>query len=200
VATLTPEPLLRPVIHAGTGLCSLLLAVLPAAGALACAGLGVVAGWVVIPLTVERRLRRPRERYLGGLRTYPLAVLGVVLLLPPAEAAAAWGILAVGDAAAAVVGTRVRSSPVLGHPKATWAGSGALVGAGTLASFALAAAVGAIARAANVVEPGPIPSLGACAAAALAAALVDLFPWRPDDNLPIAAAAAGALHLLGGAA
>src|SRR5262245_25052075 len=103
------------------------------------AALGVVVGWILMPLTsLEGRLRRPGEPFLGGLRTYPLAVLGLVLLLPRTLAAAAWATMAFGDAAAALVGRRVASAKILGRGKATWAGSGALVVVGGLAAFGVA--------------------------------------------------------------
>jgi dolichol kinase len=187
--------LLRPTVHAATGLCALLLGVLPHPWELVAAGLGMLAGWVVLPLSpLERRLRRPGEGFLCGLRTYPLAVLGLVLLLPRTEAAAAWGVLAFGDGAAAAVGERVRSSPVFGHAKATWVGSSALVGVGAAAAFGLAHAVGALASATGLAGAGSVPVLPACVLAALAAAILDLVPLPPDDNLPAAAAAGGVLY------
>ena len=194
-----PSPWLRPAIHAGTGLGGLWLAVLPHPWALVCAGLGILVGWVLFPLTgFDARLRRPGERWLGGLRTYPLAVFGLVALLPPAEAAAAWGVLAFGDAAAALIGSRVPAPPLLGHPKATLPGTAAHVLAGWAAAFLLGGAVGAIGRAAGIVDPGPTPTLLATGLAALAAVLVDLLLRLPDDNLPCAAAAGGVLAAVRG--
>jgi dolichol kinase len=186
-------PLFRPGLHAATGFLALLLGVLSRPLAIAAAALGVVVGWVVLPLTLEAKLRRPGEPYLGGLRTYPLAVLGLVLLLPPAEAAAAWGVLAFGDAAAAVVGRLVPSPALLGHPKATWAGSGAYLVVGAIAAALLAAGVDALAGAGGA--GAPPPGLVRCLLAAAAAAASDLVDVPPDDNLPAAAAAGLALVL-----
>jgi dolichol kinase len=195
----TRPGLLRPVLHAGTGLGALLLSVLPHPWALVCGGLGLLAGWVVFPLSgLEARLRRPGEPFFGGLRTYPVAVFGLVLLLPPAEAAAAWGILAFGDAAAAIVGTRVPGPRLLGHPKATLPGTLAHLGVGWGAAWALGAAVGAIGRAAGVVDPGPVPTVAATGLAALAAVCADVLLRLPDDNLPCAAAAGGVLAAVRG--
>lgn len=194
-----PRPWFRPALHAGTGLGALLLGVLPHPWALACAGLGILAGWVVFPLSgMEARLRRPGEPFLGGLRTYPLAVFGLVLLLPPAEAAAAWGILAFGDAAAALVGMRVPGPRLLGHPKATLPGTSAHLLAGWGAAFALGLGVGVLGRAAETVDPGPVPTLLATGLAACAAVLVDLLLRPPEDNLPCAAAAGGVLAAVRG--
>jgi dolichol kinase len=187
---------LRPVLHAATGLCALLLGVLPPWAALAAAGGGMLAGWVVLPLTpLEARLRRPGEPFLCGLRTYPLAVLGLVLWLGPAEAAAAWGVLAFGDAAASLVGVRVPAPRVLGSRKATWSGSLAHVAVGALAAWGLAAGVAGLAAWSGAVAPGPVPGVAACLLAGAAAALADLLLLPPDDNLPGAAAAALGLLL-----
>ncbi len=187
----------RPLLHAATGFFALALGLLPAPWHLVAAGLGVVAGWVVFPLTgLDARLRRPGERYLAGLRTYPLAVLLLVLLLPRAEAAAAWGVLAFGDAAAALVGQRVPAATVFGSRKATWSGSAAYLLVGGLAAWGLSAGAAALALGTGWVTLEVVPPVLACFAAAGAAALVDLVPLPPDDNLPAAAAAGAVLHVL----
>ena len=192
-----PQATLRPRVHAYTGLCALLLGVLPAPWHLAMAAGGVLLGWVVFPLAgIDRRLRRPGEPFVGGLRTYPLAVLGLVVLLPRAEAAAAWGVLAFGDAAASIYGRALPAPAVFGHPKATWAGTGAYVLVGAVAAWALGAGVASLAHDTGWVSPGTPPSALACLAAASAAAMLDLVPLPPDDNLPAAAGAGGVLHLL----
>ena len=142
---------------------------------------------------VQKLLRRPGEPWFAGLRTYPLAVLLLIVWLPAFEAAAAWGILAFGDAAAALVGTRVRSPSLFGHPKATWAGSTAYVAVGGLAAYGLSAGAAALAAATGWVDGGAPPTAVACFAAALGAAILDLLPLPPDDNLPAAAGAGGVL-------
>lgn len=197
---MTPAPpLLRPLIHMAVGCLALLLGVLPTPYALGGALLGVLAGWVVLPLTaLEARLRRPGEAWLCGLRTYPVAVLLLVWTLPPAEAAAAWGVLAYGDALAAVVGSRVAAPAIFGHPKATWAGSAAYVLGGALAAFLLSRGCAELALFAPGVDVGPVPTALACTLAALGAAGLDLLPLPPDDNLPAALGAGGLLRLLRG--
>lgn len=190
-----PSSLLRPAIHAATGLVALSLGLLPHPWAIVGGAFGVLAGWVLLPLLpLERRLRRPGEPYLCGLRTYPVAVLALILWLPPAEAAAAWGILAFGDAAASIVGSRVPAPSVFGHRKATWSGSLAHVGVGALAAVGLGAGVAALGAASGLVAAGTAPDLLRCTLAALAAACLDLVPLPPDDNIPGAAAAGGVLH------
>lgn len=188
-----PAGELRPALHAATGLVALGLGVFPRPLALLGAMLGLVAGFLVIPSTpLEARLRRPDEPFFGGLRTYPLAVAGLVAFLPPTEAAVAWSVFAWGDAAASVVGRHVPAPKVFGHPKATWSGTGAFFAVGLL----MGAAVGlAVAHTGG----GPLPGLPRLVAAAAAAALVDLVPIPPDDNLPHALAAGLALACLPGA-
>ena len=193
--TTHPHPLLRPMLHAATGVIALSLGVLPRPWAIAGGVFGIVAGWLILPaLPLERRLRRPGEPFLGGLRTYPVAVLALVLWLPPAEAAAAWGILAFGDAAAAIVGSRVPAPAVFGHAKATWSGSLAHVAVGGLAAWGLALGVAGLGSWSGWVDTGAAPSLLRCALAAAAAACLDLVPLPLDDNIPGAAAAGGVLH------
>jgi dolichol kinase len=179
-----PREDLRPLVHAATGLVALGTGVFPRWLDVAGAVLGVLAGWVVIPRTpLESRLRRPGEPFVCGLRTYPVAVLALVLAFPvAAPAAAAWGVLAFGDAAASVVGRRVKAPRVLPGSKATWAGTLALVVFGALGAWGLSAFVAATGG-------GPAVPAAWCLAAAGAAALVDLVRIPPDDNLPIAAAA-----------
>ena len=182
-------------MHATTGLGALLLGVLPGPWHWVAAGLGVFMGWAVFPLTgIDAKLRRPGEPFFGGLRTYPLAVLGLVCLLPRGQAAAAWGVLAFGDAAAAWFGSRMPSRPVFGHPKATWLGSAAYAVAGFLAAWGLSAGAAALSsRTGWTQAPVHAPGAVACLVAALAAVLSDLIPLPVDDNLPAALAAGLAL-------
>jgi dolichol kinase len=180
---------LRPLIHVCTGLVALGMGVFPRWFLIAGAVAGVVVGWVILPLLpLEKRLRRPGEPFLGGLRTYPLAVLGLVLAFPsaPTLAAAAWAIMAAGDAAASVVGRRVPSRKILGRGKATWAGSGALVLVGGLAAWG-------VARFVEATGGSPHANLTGIGLAAVAGALPDLLSLPIDDNLPIATFAGLAL-------
>lgn len=198
-AAAAPHGWLRPAVHAAMGVNALLLGVLPRWGAVAMALAAIVLNWWVLPrLALGRRLERPGEPFLSGLKTYPLAVLGLVLLLPAAEAAAAWGVLAFGDAAAAVVGRLVPAPSLFGHRKATWSGTPAFLVVGTVAAFGLGQAVAALAAGCPWVEAGEAPSLARAACAASAAALIDLVRIPPDDNLPCAAASGTLLHALRG--
>lgn len=173
----------RPLLHAGTGLVALGLGVMPRWLSLAGACLGILAGWVVIPMTsLEARLRRPGEPFFGGLRTYPIAVFLLVWLLPPTLAATAWAVFAAGDGAASLVGRHVPAPRVFGHRKATWSGTPAYVVVGALAGIGAGAFVAATGG-------GPAVRWTMVVAAAGAAALVDLVRIPPDDNVPGAGAA-----------
>jgi dolichol kinase len=191
---------LRVAIHASTGLLALTLGVLTPPLALGAAGLGVLCGWVVFPLTgLDRALRRPGERFVGGLRTYPLGVLALVALLPAPAAAAGWAILAFGDAAAAVVGRRVVAPAVFGHGKATWSGLLAQVLVGAASAWGASVLVSHLAATTGAVPAVPAPGPVVCLGAASAGALADLLLARlGDDNLPIATAAGLVLFLAGG--
>jgi len=178
-----PSADLRPLLHAVTGLFALCLGFLSWELGMVGACLGLLAGWVVIPMTsLEARLRRPGEPFLGGLRTYPVAVFLLVLLLPSTIAATAWVVFAAGDAAASLVGRHVKAPAVFGHRKATWSGTPAFVVVGTLAGLGAQAFVAATGG-------GPGVRWAFVVAAAVAAALVDLVRIPPDDNVPNAAAA-----------
>lgn len=180
----------RAWFHAATGLIALLLGVLPYGLSVLGAVLGVVAGWIVIPLTpLEARLRRPGEPWLNGLRTYPVAVILLVLFLRPATlAATAWAVWAAGDAAASLVGRHLRAPSPFGHPKAAWSRTPAF------GLFRTLPGVGA-GRLVEATGGGAGASLPVVALAAAAAALVDLVRIPPDDNLPNALAAGAVLYL-----
>ena len=198
---------LRPAIHAAMGLFAFALGVLPRWAAIGMALAAIVFNWVLLPrLALGRRLQRPGEPFLGGLRTYPVAVLGLVVFLPPAEAAAAWIVMAWGDAAAALVGQTVPAPRVFGHRKATWSGTCALFLVGATGAWLAGQFVvlSAPARETDIIlgvakvlgGPGEAPSLARCVLAALAATLVDLVRIPPDDNLPCAAVSGAVLRAL----
>jgi len=140
-----------------------------------------------------------RGRVDPGILSYPVAVLGLVLVFRsrPELAAAAWGLLAFGDGAANLAGRH------LGGPRIPWnrakriVGALAFVGVGTPAAAALLAFVSAGGA------PGPAVPFGEALApvglAALAAALAESVRSTVDDNLRVAASAAAVLALAFGA-
>jgi dolichol kinase len=148
----------------------------------------VLLNWVVLPLT-GRDLRRPGDPWLDGVKLYPVAVLLLVFFLPLPEAAAAWGVLGVGDVASNVLGRRFGSPPFLGRPDRSLAGTSAFVIFGGAAAVLLLWFVSGY-------TPDPF-DVSMCFSAAAAGALAEFTPkkLRIDDNLPIAIAS-GAVFLL----
>jgi len=154
------------------------------AGSIALAGAAALYNIVLAPtFGWDRRYRRLGEPRLAGIGTYPLAVLLLLCVAPLPAAMAAWGVLAVGDPAAAALGSRVSSGPLPWNRNKTWLGSLAALVAGSVAAALLLAYAGAR------------PVLGPAIAAGCAGALAESLPWPVDDNLPMAGTAAAAIVL-----
>lgn len=172
----------RRLIHFLAGGCALLLAPLgPGWGAALAASALAYNAFVAPALGLDRAYRREGEGRWGGLATYPLAVLLLVLFTRLEVAAGAWAVLAAADPVAATVGSRLRRPRVPWNPGKSLVGAAAGAVAGALACFGVLRWMGA--------TPALLPALAAGAAGAFAEAL----PIRGDDNLRIAAAAAIAL-------
>ena len=127
-----------------------ILAVLPAftlrwsgpAGLLA--GTALLVGVNAFVLPRWRALWRPGElerRWRSGIVLYPLSLLLVALgfVGRPEVVAGAWGLLAVGDGAASLVGRRVAAEGgrLPWNRAKSWLGSGSFVVAGSLAAWGL---------------------------------------------------------------
>src|SRR5688572_13875892 len=103
---MTPEAR-RQLVHLSVLLFAVPVPFLGADWAAVMAGLAVFINWVVFPLTGrDRELMRDGEKFLNGIRFYPVAVLAAILLLPLHLAQAAWAVLAVGDAFSNLIGRR----------------------------------------------------------------------------------------------
>lgn len=203
----------RKQVHVAFGGAALLLRWLPFPGVLALAGAAVLFNALILPRIprLAHNLYRDhaRERDAGaryttvrsGIFWYPVAVLLAVLLFPAPIAAAAWGFLAVGDGAAALVGERTPGVRWAWNREKSAGGSGALLAVGGGAAWALFLFVrdhpaasppwwrdGGVAAACLVVSP---PALaGRVFLAGLVAAAVESFPLRRvDDNLTVPLAA-----------
>jgi dolichol kinase len=157
----------------------------------ALAGVAVLVNWLLLPaLGWDKGLRREGGPFVDGVKLYPVAVLAVLLLFPTkpqAAAAAAWGVMGVGDAASNVIGRRFGRPGFVGRADRSLVGTAAFVVFGFLAAWGLATWVGAPA------ETSWKPAL----AAAVAGAVAELVTPAKllDDNLPIALAAGAAFHL-----
>ena len=179
----------RRLVHAGlgAGVASLLWALEPSRAVSATAGAAAVAGLLALDFArlalprlnlwfhrLLRPLLTPREaRHIAGSTWYLAGILAAVVLFPLGAAVPATWVLALADPAASWVGRR-------------W-GKRSL-GAGTLEGFAAFVLVaGAVL---SVAVPLPAALLGA-----IIGGLVEIAPWRVDDNLTIPPAVAGVLWI-----
>lgn len=184
----------RQWVHVGSAGFALLLRVLTWQQAATLAAAALVFNLLVLPAVGGRRLYRPIDRARGyslGILLYPLSVLALILLFRARLdiAAAAWGLFAVGDGAATLVGRRFPSRPLPWNPEKTVAGSAAFAVTGALAAIALAWWT----RPAVTPAPSAAFTVFAPLSAALVAALVETIPVGLDDNVSVPAAAAGVL-------
>jgi uncharacterized protein (TIGR00297 family) len=181
---------------------ALLLRVLTWWQAALCAVAAFLFNLIVLPRIGGAALNRPRDAARGyslGILFYPLSVLLLILAFPRRLdiAAAAWGILAFGDGAAAIVGTRFGSRALPWNPDKSVIGSLAFVVAGGLAGAGLCLWT----RPAISPLPPLAFALGAPALAAIAAAGVESMRVRLDDNISVPIASAivlGGLSLVDG--
>jgi len=188
----------RKVIHIGcVGFAFLLRDMTPGEAALMAVA-AFLFNWQVLPRIGGKSLWRDADRergYPGGILLYPLAVLGLILWfwhsLP--LAAAAWGILALGDGMASLVGQALGGPRLPWNPAKGWAGSLAFVVFGTLAAAVLLAWTARLPLDLHAWHAGR--TLGVSLAAALLCALVESVPTTLDDNLTVPLAAALALPL-----
>jgi uncharacterized protein (TIGR00297 family) len=210
----------RQWVHIGSGAFALLLRVLTSRQAAALAAFALLFNLVVLPRVGGRRLYRPVDEARGfplGILLYPLSVLLLTLTFSTRLdiVAAAWGILAVGDGAATLVGQWAsgwnaeaaetadgRRSTSSGNPafvrgplpwnrEKTVAGTLAFMGFGGLAGVALAWWTR------PAVMPGPPLTFTIIAplVAAVVAGLVETVPVRLDDNVSVPATAAAVLWI-----
>ncbi len=180
---------LRQLVHAAATCLAVTLVWLPPWAYYGCVGLVILIEWVVLPLAgVDMGVEREGEPWFNGIRSYGVAVLLLLLVFPLPVAAGAWGVMGLGDAASNVVGRRLGKQPFLGRADRSLAGSLAFVAAAWPAAWALHLWVAG--------PDGSRPLAALAAAAAGAAAELVPWPFRLDDNLPIALAAGAALHLL----
>jgi uncharacterized protein (TIGR00297 family) len=188
----------RQTLHMAMAAFALLLRVLTWWQAALCAVTAFLFNLFVLPRIGGASLYRPSDAHRGyplGILFYPLSVLLLILAFPrrPDIVAAAWAILAFGDGAATIVGTRLGGRALPWNPDKTCAGSLAFIVAGAAAGGALAWWT----RLAVSPAPPLLFTLGAPALAAVAAAGVESRRVRLDDNISVPI---GAAIVLGGLA
>jgi uncharacterized protein (TIGR00297 family) len=191
----------RQWVHIGSGLFALLLRFMTWWHGALLASIALVFNLLLLPKLGGRRLYRPVDDARGfpiGILLYPLAVLLLILTFPTRLdiAAAAWGVLAVGDGSATLVGRWSQSrSGGFGARPLPWNREKTM--AGTLAFIVLGgtAAVAFAAWTRPSVVPPPAWLWVACApiAAAITAALVETLPVRLDDNISVPTVAGAVL-------
>ena len=184
----------RQLVHMAMGGFAVLLRWLPWWQAVLLAAVALGFNLFVLP-RVGGAIYRPgdRDRALHGIVFYPLAVLLLLLAFPTRLdiVAAAWGILAIGDGIATLVGRAAGGTRWPWNRDKTVAGSAAFAIGGACAGVFLAWWC----RPAVVPAPPLAFAVGAPVIAAIVAALVETIPVRLDDNLSVAAAAGGVLWI-----
>jgi uncharacterized protein (TIGR00297 family) len=188
----------RKALHISMGGFALLLRVLTWQQAALCAIGALLFNLFVLPRISGLAINRPADRSRGypiGIIVYPLSVLLLILACPSRLdiVAAAWGMLAVGDGAATIVGSAWGRHPVPWQPQKSLEGLAAFVVFGGAAGVALAWWT------APAVQPPPplMFILVAPLLAAVAAGLAETVPITLDDNLTVPAVAGATLWLLG---
>jgi uncharacterized protein (TIGR00297 family) len=184
----------RQTVHMSMGAFALTLRWLVWWQAVALASVAVAFNLFLLPRVAPRIYRAgDRSRGIHGIVIYPFAVLSLLIVFPrrPDIVAAAWGILAVGDGMATLVGRGVGGRRWPWNPEKTIAGTAAFAIAASLAGAVLAWWV----RPAVPSTPPLLFAFVVPAVAALTAAFVETIPVRLDDNISVTASAAAALSL-----
>jgi uncharacterized protein (TIGR00297 family) len=152
-----------------------------------------VFNWQVFPRIGGRRVWRPADHETGypvGILLYPLSVLALVLLFRHElwKAAAVWGVLALGDGMASLVGQAVGGPRLPWNPRKGWAGTLAMVLFGALGCAILVAWTRGQAVDARLVVTSLL--------LALACAWVESVPTTLDDNFTVPLVGAITIELL----
>jgi uncharacterized protein (TIGR00297 family) len=186
--SLTRGELLRRLVHVGCVGFALLMRWLDAPQAAALALAAFVFNWQVLPRIGGRGMWRSPELsrgYAVGILAYPLAVLAMILVFHDRlwMAAAGWGVLAVGDGMASLLGQAAAGPRLPWNARKGWIGFSAFVAFGAAAAAFLAAWTDRL-----PLDPAASHwprTLGVAAALALLCAVVESLPTTLDDNLTV---------------
>ena len=183
----------RKLLHIAVGGFAFALRFLTPWQAALMATAAVLFNWQVLPRIGGRAMWREGEIARGrsrGILIYPLSVLGLVLIFHDRlwMAAAIWGLLALGDGMASIVGQILRGPELPWNSSKGWMGLLAFVLFGALGAFALALWT----------EPtlDPARTFAIALALALLASLVESMDTTLDDNLTVPLAGAILLPIL----
>lgn len=166
----------RKAVHAGMGLFALFLRWLAWPVAALCALAALLFNLFALPAFGRAIYRDTEKKRDIGIVAYPAAVLAVILLFRwhLSVAAAIWGMIALGDPAASIVG-KLTGGPSLPWNRAkTWSGSLAYVLFGGLGGALAMALVARIAFA---------PAITLFAGFAILGAFLESIPTGIDDNV-----------------
>jgi uncharacterized protein (TIGR00297 family) len=200
--SLSRGELLRRLVHVGCVGFALLLRWLDTPQAAALALAAFLFNWQVLPRIGGRGLWRNPDVSRGyslGILAYPLAVLAMILAFHgrPWMAAAGWGILAIGDGMASLVGQATGGPRLPWNARKGWVGFSAFVLFGTLGAAFLWAWAARLPLAAG--EAHWPRTLGVALALALCCAIVESLPTSLDDNVTVPLAVVLLLPLFGAA-
>lgn len=186
---------MRKTVHIGVGAFAFLLRFLTPFQAALMAIAAFVFNWQILPRIGGRALWRSAETSAGfarGVLIYPLSVLGLIVLFYDRlwMAAAIWGLLAMGDGMASIVGQALRGPSLPWNASKGWLGLVAFVLFGTLGAFGLALWTER--------SLDPARTLVICLTLALLTALVESMETTLDDNFTVPLVAAVLLPMLNG--
>jgi uncharacterized protein (TIGR00297 family) len=141
--TLPAGELKRKLVHIAVGGFAFLLRFLTPPQAALLAAAAFFFNWQILPRIGGRSMWREGELKRGrarGILIYPLSVLGLIVVFQDRlwMAAAIWGLLALGDGMASIVGQALRGPSLPWNDSKGWLGLVAFVLFGTLGAFGLA--------------------------------------------------------------
>ena len=183
----------RKIVHIAVGGFALALRFLTPFQAALMAIAAFVFNWQVLPRIGGKSMWREGELARGrarGILIYPLSVLGLILVFHDRlwMAAAIWGLLALGDGMASIIGQALRGPSLPWNDSKGWLGFIAFVLFGTLGAFALAVW--------TKPDLDPARTFVIVLCLAFLTALVESMDTTLDDNLTVPLAGAVILPIL----
>jgi uncharacterized protein (TIGR00297 family) len=193
---LSPREAKRKLLHIFVGAFAFLLRFLSWPQAVLMAAAAFLFNWQILPRVGGKSLWRGAEQAQGyplGILLYPLSVLGLILVFRDAlwMAAAVWGILALGDGMASLVGLGFGGPHLPWNLRKGWFGLLSFVLFGTLGASILMVWTKQLPLGESF-SPGV---LGLAFPLALVLALVESVPTTLDDNFTVPLAGAVLLPL-----